>query len=73
MVAIKEWQAAVKAKDAAMVEYDAAAERNTKNGVYHPLPVDHPAKSAWIDADDAATQAQWKLLNLLASLKGGAQ
>jgi hypothetical protein len=68
MAAIKEWQCARAEKDAATVEYDAAAARNTKNGVYHPLPVDHPVKSAWIEADDAATRAQWKLLNLLAEI-----
>lgn len=58
-MAVQEWQRAVEIKAAAA---DAYCGPNAPK--YH-LPIDHPLRSAWIDADDAATRSQWKLLNLL--------
>jgi hypothetical protein len=57
--AAKAWQHAIKVKDEALDAYSGP------NAPKYSLPIDHPLRSAWIDADDAVFKAQWKLLNLI--------
>lgn len=62
MAAIHEWKAAVSVKDAAHTEYQALIERSRF------IRDNDPIREAWIEADDAATQAQWRLLRLLGKM-----
>lgn len=65
MAAIKDWQRANEAKKVALDQYNRSSLAALAAGEHHTLPIDHPIRSAWIDADQAATQAQFDLLDLL--------